>query len=232
MLTGYKYIDNYHYSQSYLLINIMTDKEKIIKYLNAKGISKNKFYKTTGFSVGFLDSGSSLGVDKLRIIVDNYHDLNANWIVSGHGEMLKDSVPVAKRTENNADGIPLIPVDAMAGIAQGETSVLELDCERFVVPVFKGADYLITVKGSSMYPKYNSGDIVACKNLPLADIFFQWNKVYVVDTVQGALIKRVKKAGLPENICLVSDNAAYDPFEIPIETINAIAIVLGVIRLE
>lgn len=67
----------------------MTDKQKIIKYLDFKGISKNKFYLKTGLSVGFLDSGSSLGVDKLRLIIDNYHDLNADWILTGKGSMLK-----------------------------------------------------------------------------------------------------------------------------------------------
>ncbi|RWW91833.1 S24 family peptidase [Flavobacterium cerinum] len=67
----------------------MTDKEKILQYLEYKGISKNKFYIKTGLSVGFLDSGSSLGVDKLRLIIDNYHDFNVDWLLSGEGEMIK-----------------------------------------------------------------------------------------------------------------------------------------------
>jgi len=68
----------------------MTDKEKILYYLKYKGISKNKFYLKTGLSVGFLDSGNSLGVDKLRIIYDNYHDLNLEWIITGEGPMIKN----------------------------------------------------------------------------------------------------------------------------------------------
>ncbi|EKB61438.1 hypothetical protein [Bergeyella zoohelcum] len=68
----------------------MTDKEKIIYYLDYKGISKNKFYKKTGFSTGFLDKGSSLGVDNLRIIIDNYPDLSLRWFVMGEGEMIVD----------------------------------------------------------------------------------------------------------------------------------------------
>ena len=69
----------------------MTDKQKIIEYLKKKDISKNKFYVKTGLSVGFLDKGSSLGVDKLRIIIDNYPDLNHSWLLTGEGEMLIDS---------------------------------------------------------------------------------------------------------------------------------------------
>ncbi len=66
----------------------MTDKQKISKYLKYKGISKNKFYLKTGLSVGFLDSGKSLGVDKLREILDIYHDLNPAWFLPGDAPML------------------------------------------------------------------------------------------------------------------------------------------------
>ena len=41
-----------------------------------------------GLSVGFLDSGKSLGVDKLREILDIYHDLNPAWFLPGNGSML------------------------------------------------------------------------------------------------------------------------------------------------
>lgn len=83
-----------------------------------------------------------------------------------------------------------------------------------------------------MYPKYNSGDLVACKKLFINDIFFQWNKVYVLDTEQGALIKRIKKGADNEHITLVSDNPSYDPFELHLSKVYAIALVVGVVRFE
>lgn len=175
-------------------------------------------------------------------------DVDLNWLLTGRGSMLKtdttplmgdqdspkeeDDRPVAIHTDNPKEGIPLIPVNAMAGALTSEQSVLEYECDRYVVPVFKGADFLIPVKGSSMYPKYSSGDIVACKRVPMTDLFFQWNKVYVLDTNQGALIKRIKKGSDAEHILIVSDNKEYEPFELPIRCINNVAIVIGVIRLE
>lgn len=131
-------------------------------------------------------------------------------------------------------GVPLIPIDAMAGYGQGDTTVLDYETSRYMVPEFEElhVDFMISVKGSSMYPKYNSGDIVACKKLVLNDIFFQWNKVYVLDTTQGALIKRIKKGSDKDHILLVSDNLSYDPFEIHLNKIRAISLVIGVIRLE
>lgn len=130
------------------------------------------------------------------------------------------------------EGIPLIPINAMAGVLTAEQTVLDYECERYVVPMFKGADFLIPVKGSSMYPKYSSGDIVACQRVPMSDLFFQWNKVYVIDTNQGTLIKRIKPGSDKDHILIVSDNEKYDPFELPYSAIHGVALVVGVIRLE
>lgn len=138
----------------------------------------------------------------------------------------------AKLTTKPGEGIPLIPIEAMAGALTSDQTVLEYECERYVVPMFKGADFLIPVKGSSMYPKYSSGDIVACQRVSMSDLFFQWNKVYVIDTNQGALIKRIKPGSDKDHVLIVSDNVKYDPFELPFSAIHAVALVIGVIRLE
>lgn len=214
----------------------MSDKDRIKKYLECKGISKNKFYARTGLSIGFLDSGSSLGVDKARIIINTYPDINLNWLILGEGEMLRtdaDAQTQVASTEPTAvGGIPLIPIEAMAGVLSGNSAqVLEQECEHYNIPMFKGAEFLIRISGDSMQPKYYSGDIVACKRLPL-DTFFQWNRVYVVDSEQGVIIKRVRRGSDDRHIVFVSDNTAYEPFELPLEKIYSIALVVGVVRAE
>lgn len=134
--------------------------------------------------------------------------------------------------KSKKEGIPLIPIEAMAGFGRGDIQILEYDCDYFSIPTFKGADFLIQVKGSSMYPTYSSGDIVACKKLVRDDVFFQWNKVYVIDTEQGALIKRISEGKDQDHVMIVSDNEKYQPFNLPKYKIHAISIVMGVIRLE
>lgn len=129
-------------------------------------------------------------------------------------------------------GIPLIPVDAAAGFLSGDTlQVMDYECERYLVPSFKGAEFLIRVNGDSMSPKYESGDIVACMRLPL-DTFFQWHKVYVIDSMQGVLIKRVNQAKKKDHILIVSDNPSYEPFELHRSEINSLGMVIGLIRPE
>jgi phage repressor protein C with HTH and peptisase S24 domain len=211
-------------------------KERLIKFLAYIRMGQTKFEEKVGLSRGFVDKvGDSIREKNLDKINAQYPELNINWLKTGEGEMLKNgnNLPIAtKSSSNDSLGIPLIPIDAMAGIANGEISILEIDCERYVVPMFKSADYLIPVRGTSMYPKYSSGDVVACKKIPLQDIFFQWNKVYVLDTNQGVIIKRVAQSELKGHIKLVSENTQYAPFDLNVQHIYAIAIVVGVIRLE
>jgi len=66
----------------------MNHKEKVLQYLDAKGVTPNKFCVTCGFSNGFLGSGKYFGTDKLTIILDNYQDLSLEWLLFGKGEML------------------------------------------------------------------------------------------------------------------------------------------------
>ena len=139
---------------------------------------------------------------------------------------------IQKLPEGSMVGIPLIPTSAMAGAFTSDVSIMEYECEHYIIPDFKGADFLIRVKGDSMQPTYYSGDLVACQKIPMNDIFFQWNKTYVLDTNQGAIIKRVLPGKDNDHICIVSDNENYPPFELEKSYLHAIALVRGIIRLE
>lgn len=171
--------------------------------------------------------------DFLEKVVRNC-DVNPTWLLTGKGEMIINTqeAPIARHIESPNEGIPLIPLSAMAGAFTGEQNVLEYECERYIIPAFNGADFLIPVKGNSMNPTYVSGDIVACQRVPMSGLFFQWNKPYVLDTKQGALIKRIKPGHNGDHVLIVSDNEQYDPFELPYSEIYAVALVIGIIRLE
>ena len=215
--------------------------DRFIEYMKIKGLNDNKVTQECGLSQGLLGQArsgkSDLGAKTIDKILNKYQDLNKTWLITGDGMMLKgeednNNNPIAKQTSNPNEGIPLIPVEAMAGALTCDNTILEYECDRYVIPMFKGADFLIPVKGSSMYPKYSSGDIVACQRIDMNNLFFQWNKVYVIDTNQGALIKRIKPGHDENHILIVSDNEKYDPFELPYSAIHAVALVIGVIRLE
>lgn len=219
--------------------NISSQKKRILQFIDFKRISKSEFYRETGISNGILDKSSGLSMDTIEKFYSKYPEINPEWLLTGNGSMFKESGHAPGLSEpgelyaidDDAAAIPLIPLSAMAGFGTIDTTILEVECEKYVIPMFKGADFLIQVKGNSMQPRYNSGDVVACKRLSVQDIFFQWGKVYVLDTDQGALVKRIKKGSDDNHIQVISDNAEYDPFELHLGKLNAIAIVMGVIRL-
>ena len=206
---------------------------------------KKAFAQTIGISTSMMTEiskgRSNVGISAIQNIVKHF-SISAEWLLTGAGNMfhthssplLKDdqtTVTMGKHSDKN-NGIPLIPIDAMAGMLSGDDhTVMEYECEYYVIPVFKGAEFLIQVKGDSMRPQYYSGDIVACKRLPL-DTFFQWNRTYVIDSEQGVLIKKVEKGSDDAHITLVSENKEYRPFEIAKEKIYSLALVIGVVRAE
>lgn len=210
--------------------------------VSSKGAFAEKMKISSTKLSEILNSRMKAGTELLARMCQEFK-ISSIWLLTGEGSMLRsaendqnekkiDSVPKVETAQNPTEGIPLIPISAMAGAFNGEQVVLEYECERFIVPTFKGAEFLISVRGSSMYPKYNSGDIVACKKVPKSGLFFQWNKVYVLDTDQGPLIKRVKPGSDENHVLIVSDNPNYEPFELHLNSIYNVALVLGVIRLE
>jgi phage repressor protein C with HTH and peptisase S24 domain len=129
--------------------------------------------------------------------------------------------------------IPMVGIEALAGVGNTAFNIEEKDIKAmYVIPDFSNVDFMMRMKGSSMYPKYNSGDVIACRILKELS-FIQWGKVYVIATrEQGILVKRLKQAETKANLIAVSDNPRYDPFEIPRKDIYGYALVIGVVRLE
>lgn len=224
--------------------SILTVKERILQFLDEKEISKTLFFNKVGISPSnFKGAGkkSSIGSDLVVKILTEYPELSPEWVMLGEGEMLRAPSKQAANdpkkeiipSHTPQEGIPLIPIEAWAGALSGEDySIMESDCERYIVPSIKDADFLITVRGDSMTPRYYSGDIVACRKVFLSDLWFQWGKVYIIDTSQGSLLKKVRRGSSDETITLVSENPEYEPFELRKDQIYNIAIVQGVIRAE
>ena len=193
------------------------------------GITQNSFEDSCGLTHGTISSIKVKGpsVDVLAKISSKHPELNLNWLVSGVGGMLLgDTAP-----SPSSHSLPLIPAEAFAGpgLPSYEDERIE---DYYTVSEFKNSDFLIRVKGDSMVPKYNGGDIVACKKVK--DIFFlQWNRAYVILTrSQGIMIKRVQPSEKEGYIKCVSDNERYAPFDVPTEDIVQMALVNGAITLD
>lgn len=220
---------------------------RIQEIASNEGITIGALERIIGASKGVLSRAINNGTDIqskwLQVVVENYPQYSADWLLSGKGNMLKSpsspSTPIDERStepahhvpEGNREGIPLLPISAMAGAFTDDISVMEYECERYVIPAFKGADFLMQVSGDSMQPTYYSGDLVACQRIPLNDLFFQWNKTYVLDTLQGPLIKHIRRGSDEQHVLIVSDNPAYEPFELSKDQFHGVALVRGLVRI-
>lgn len=160
--------------------------------------------------------------------------------MNGNEKFLTDSlvaqaVALAGSTQEDAGPtfrVPLIPVEAHAGSLVGfSESVNDYDCETIVSPV-RGASFAIQVTGESMAPAYPSGARILCQRIN-EDAFIEWGKVYLLDTVNGAILKQVRKADQPDRIlcCSLNPSPEYAPFEIECRHINAWFRVLMVMSL-
>ena len=211
---------------------------------NELNINPNQFAKSIGLEraqiIYDLINGKTKSISNklIRSITNTYPQFNDQWLLTGEGDMLKTPSKEGKGNDTTEEklSLPLIPVDAIAGFPAGDVDGVELaKCERYSVPEFssRGADFMIRVSGSSMYPKYSNGDLLACKKIPEIT-FFQWGKVYVLDTVQGALVKRLfEDKSNSDNVICHSDNVEHYPeFSLPKTEIRSLSVVLGVIRAD
>lgn len=225
------------------------DKTKMLEGLirhYTKG-NKAQFAKLLGVSAQTISAWIARNTFDAELIYAKCRYVDSSWLLTGEGAMLQETennnVPTSNRTieiahqvpHGSSEGIPLIPLDAVAGFPADSGGGVRLeDCERYVIPEFenKGANFLIRVSGDSMVPLYYSGDLLACRKI--TDIrFFQWGTVYVLETSQGVLVKRVQEsADHADSILCVSENSSvHHPFLLPRDDIRSLSIIVGLVRL-
>lgn len=151
-----------------------------------------------------------------------------HFVLTGEGEMLKNATDKPKSnvdmpTAIPAEVIPLLPISAQGGTLNDfVVAVKDSDCERVISPI-KGADFAITVSGDSMAPEYPSGSQIIIKKIN-EHAFIDWGKVYVLDTCNGVVIKRLMPAdnGDASKVKCVSINPAYPPFEVNLQDVYGV----------
>ncbi|MFQ7266177.1 MAG: helix-turn-helix transcriptional regulator [Paraprevotella clara] len=171
----------------------------------------------------------SVSNDIKKGIIEVY-DKDEIWFIadidSNESEMSKHS----SEEENNKEldgvegkAIPLLPVSAQGGrLNDFIVSVRESDCEKVVSPI-KDADFAIPVSGDSMAPEYPNGSQVHVKKIN-ENAFIEWGRVYVLDTCNGAVIKRIvpsEREGCVK--CLsINPDPIYAPFEVNLDDVYGI----------
>lgn len=216
----------------------MSIKQRIVDYCRKNGISIRQFEIQCNMSNGYVSSmRNGMGARKLENVLKAFPDLNRDWLLYGEGEMLRKPQNVRAdhtfqlRTDRsiNDQDIPLYEISATAGLVNIFNDVQLIPVDYLRVPNLPPVDGAVYVRGDSMFPLLKSGDIIIFKKMELSPNGILWGQIYLLSYTIGGdtftVVKYVKKSSKEGYIQLVSENSFYDPAEIPIESITAVALV-------
>lgn len=188
-------------------INAISSKKDIAKKMDAaytnvsRALNGDEKYLTDSFTERLNKSFGGL--------------FNVEWITDGKGDMLRNPEP--PNTQLNY--VPLLPLSAQGGVLNDfVVSVKGTECETIVSPI-KDADFAINVSGDSMAPEYPPGSQILIKRIN-EKAFIDWGRVYVLDTCNGTVIKKVLPSKDKNRITCISVNSShYPPFEIDLKDV-------------
>lgn len=216
-------------------------------YLKSRGIVHTQKDIALAMGASASNVSSALkGVD--NVLTDSFlsrfnkafnSTFSEHWLLTGEGEMLStpsSSTSKADALESSPDFspqnlVPLVPIAAQGGsLSEFADSAMAYDCEKVISPI-KDVDMAICVSGDSMAPEYPPGCQILVKKIN-ERAFIDWGRVYVLDTVNGAVIKKVLPADSPDTVLCVSINPDYPPFEVRMEHINGFYRVMMMMSLK
>lgn len=213
------------FSNYKLAIMEQTVKERLITFLKAKRLGQTKFEKLCGLSNGYINNLRHCpSAAKLAQILEAFPDLNRAWLLTGEGEMLT-TTPAAPEKQPSSEGalrpaaaphtVPLVPAYAAAGPQPGvdDIGVLASTCTQVYSP-HPSAEIAIEVSGISMAPDFPPGCRVFGRRLRSTDDI-RWGDIYIIETPDGAVIKRLRPADDRRYVTAESINPDYSPYRIP-----------------
>lgn len=229
-------------------------KQRILQFVDYKQIERKNFFgelnvATSNFRGNALYS--EVGGDVIAKILSNHPKLNAEWLLTGNGEMLKseeateliktpprveiiEPIKVEGRNlmpkvvvvdDEDNDRIPLVSVKAQAGYLEGyeDCNYIE-ELPTYSLPEMRNGTFrMFQVNGFSMYPTLQDGSYVVGQFVEN----WEWlsdNRVCVVVTERdGVIVKRViNRAKERGFLYCKSDNRDYKHIKVMLEDVKEI----------
>jgi len=208
----------------------MNTKERLIQYIERKKMKVAQFEQLCGLSNGYIrNSKGSIGTKKLEDILNSCPDLNREWLIQGTGDMLITNIINKDKEPSDVYYTYLLPQSAMGGslVGFGADGVFPENCELVISPI-AGVDFAITIYGDSMIPEYQPGSRVLVKRID-PNAFIAWGNVYVLDTINGLIVKELQPSDSDGRIICHSHNPSgrYKDFDVHIKDIRGIYRVLA-----
>ena len=181
-------------------------------YMKANALTETDLAKKLGITQAGVNSvlKRGFGVSVAKKWAESF-GFNATFLTTGAGQLMAENC-----YEENT--VPLLPVFAQAGGLTGwSEGLMEYDCERVISPV-KDVDMAVHIYGESMYPDFQNGSVVYVKKIDPRK-FIDWGKAYILDTMNGPLLKYVAPGSGEEYVKCISAN--HDPMYAPFEVLKS-----------
>lgn len=213
-------------------------KQKILRFLEAKGVSHYEFYKNSGVTRGVLTQPSGISEENIARFLAYAPEVNPTWLLRGIGSMYIDDIN-QEQSPSPSDsidtyqlpnkGVPYYDIDFLGGFAEVFSDQTILPSYYIDVKPFNHADCWCNLSGDSMSPKINNGDIIALKQCHLESV--QYGEMYAVDMGDLRTVKILRKGKDARHLRFIPVNTEeYDEQEFPISRILRIFKVLGSMR--
>ena len=137
---------------------------RIQEIASNEGITIGAMERSLGASKGVLSRAIANGTDIqskwIQTLVENYPIYSPEWLLTGKGSMLKSDeqpLPEAKKTSSRHKGIPLIPMEAIAGFPAIDNDGVSFDdCQHYSIPEFeKNDDCILCVSENKRYKPFS-----------------------------------------------------------------------------
>lgn len=213
----------------------MNPRNKVIELIAEKeNMTISQLAQTLGKPANSLydiQKGKIKGIsEKLAdLLLQKFPYYNKTWLMTGEGDMLSStssaqpqpSVKNERVADDEVYKVPLVPISALGGsLNDFNLAVKRDDCETVISPI-KDIDMAIKISGDSMEPEYPSGSQVLIKKVN-ERAFLEWGRVYVLNTCNGIVIKRLMPTNDPNTVLCESINPKYPPFEVNLENVNGV----------
>ena len=150
--------------------------------------------------------------------------INKSFILEGQGAAYQENNIVqdfskndyAELPFNNSNKILFAPIEAFASSAQDAQAFHNTETEIFQIPGLHGNYIAFTIRGNSMQPTIQEGDIVICTPVYYPEDLKN-NQIYAISINGAVMVKRIQKI-VDKNrrvikLKFISDNyLEHDPF--------------------
>lgn len=209
--------------------------KRILKYLEAEGITTREFERKCGLSNGYFANVKGVSLAKwYEIIKPNAPRLNEKWVFFGDGNMYVDDYSAAKEEAaiSYSKGRPYFDIDFICGFDELFNSHTTTPAYLIDYPPYnKDGVIWCNATGASMEPEINNGDVVVLQEVQDWDSYMTFGETYAIATRNNLrTIKKVRKGSDNDHLLLVPVNKEYDEQEIPKNMILKVFRVLAAMK--